>query len=180
MYRSLVLRVDKINIESSSITRIVVTENWIIKTSLLTIYVANQSDASLDVYQSYKQPILWTDSWEVQYLGIGIKSIRAGVTPFTIQINSADFKELQDRIPRPIRVLPGVSFHKTRLERFIDAFKDEVEQNARFRINEVFIYLGTKIIANYNFIFIGSRKLYRMHADASQCQTAKAVWDGCS
>lgn len=139
MFSTLVLRVDKINMELSSITRIVVTESWIIKTSLLTLYIANQSDASLEVYRSYKQPILWANSWEVQYLGIGIKSIRAGTTPFTIQINSADFKELQDRIIRPILILPGVRFYKTQLERFVDAFKHEVEQNARFRTNEVSI-----------------------------------------
>lgn len=72
-------------------------------------------------------------------MNIQVKPTRTGVTHFTIRINALDFRELQDRMARPITVLSSVQFHQTILDRWIEVFKEQVELNPRYRINEVSI-----------------------------------------
>lgn len=63
--------------------------------------------------------------------------MRAGVKEFSIRINALDFRALQDRMLRPITILDGVTFNKSVIERFIEVFKQHIDQNPRYRVAEV-------------------------------------------
>lgn len=133
----LFFRVDKICIQLNPIHKLIVTDNWILKVTPYSIYCAHQSDTTLSVIHSDSHNISQQTHGEVQFINIEVKSSRTSVQPFTIRLNALDFKDLQDKVSRPITVLPTVTFHKTIVERFIDAFKQQVYLNPRFRTEQV-------------------------------------------
>lgn len=130
-------RLEKICIQTTAITKIVATENWLIKITPLTLFIAYQSDTSLIVKQADTHELSPVSSNEVQYITIEVKPQRPNVNPFTIRINALDFKDLQDRVARPISVAPNVKFHKTIMEQFVDTFKELVEKNPKYATNQV-------------------------------------------
>lgn len=117
----------------SSIAKIIVTENWVMKTSVYFCHFAHQSDSALIADKSDSHRISIHDSSDsVEFVNIQVKPTRPGVRPFTIRINSLDFKDLQDRVNRPITVLSSVKFHTSLIDRFIDVFTAEAKKNPRY------------------------------------------------
>jgi E3 ubiquitin-protein ligase TM129 len=126
-------RNDKLVKRHSAVTKIIATENWIIKTSLYFVHFAHQSDSALIAIKSDSHSISMHDSNDsVQFVNIQVKPTRTGVKDFSIRINSLDFKDLQDRVNRPITVLSSVRFHTSLIDRFIDIFIAEVEMNPKY------------------------------------------------
>lgn len=74
----------------------------------------------------------------MQFVNIIVKPTRKGTSEFSIRVNSLDFKELQDRIDRPITVLSGVNLiiHRSVLERFIEVFKELITANPKYRCDQ--------------------------------------------
>jgi hypothetical protein len=129
-------RRDKLVKRFSAITKIIVTENWIIKTSLYFVNFAHQSDSAIIVINSDTHNLSVQDANDlVQYVNISVKPVRNGVKSFTIRINSLDFKDLQDRINRPITILSSVRFHTSIMDRFIDVFNTEIENNPKYHLS---------------------------------------------
>lgn len=126
-------RNEKIVKQFNSINKIVATENWIMKTSLYFVYFAHQSDSALIVDKSDEHRISIQDSTDTaQFVNIQVKPTRTGVKNFTIRINSLDFKDIQDRVNRPITILSSVKFHTSLIDRFIDVFVAEARMNPRY------------------------------------------------
>lgn len=48
---------------------------------------------------------------------------------FFTRIRSEDFKLLEDNIGQPIRISDNVKVHRSRTERFVEVFRDQVTQN---------------------------------------------------
>lgn len=66
-----------------------------------------------------------------------VKPTRAMAEAFDIRLNALDFKDLQDKVSRPIIVLQNITFHRTLLDRFIDTFKEEVNRNPAYDTTQV-------------------------------------------
>ena len=131
-YRS----VDKIISATNSVTSIIVTDNWIIKVMSYGIIVAHQSDTALIVNKSDTHEMSPVTRGEVQFINIQVKPTRTGAESFDIRLDALDFKNLQDKILRPIVILQNITFHKTLLERFIDNFKEQVQENPFYECSE--------------------------------------------
>lgn len=126
-------RQEKLVKRFSAITKIIVTENWIMKTSLYFVNFAHQSDTALIAVNSDSHNISIHDNNDsVQFVNIEVKPTRNGVKSFKIRINSLDFKDLQDRLNRPITILSSVKFHTTIIDRFVAVFNEEIKRNPRF------------------------------------------------
>ncbi|KAL1397924.1 hypothetical protein pipiens_009359 [Culex pipiens pipiens] len=123
----------RVVIRMNPLSRIVVTESWIVKTGPYWINVAGQEDTALVAFKSDTHDVSQEAFETVQYVNIAVKSTRPGIREFNIRINALDFKDLQDRINRPITILSSVKFHRTVLDRFVDVFKEQVGQNPRYR-----------------------------------------------
>lgn len=122
----------------NSVSNIIATDNWIIKTSIYFPNICHQSDTVLIADKTYEFPRGVEDTSEpMQYVSIQVKPIREGVSEFGIRIKSTDFKILQDRLSRPIEILQSVKFHATVLDKFIEVFREEVEKNPRVSVNTV-------------------------------------------
>uniref|UniRef100_A0A8D8AJW5 Transmembrane protein 129 n=1 Tax=Culex pipiens TaxID=7175 RepID=A0A8D8AJW5_CULPI len=126
-------RDSRVVIRMNPLSRIVVTESWIVKTGPYWINVAGQEDTALVAFKSDTHDVSQEAFETVQYVNIAVKSTRPGIREFNIRINALDFKDLQDRINRPITILSSVKFHRTVLDRFVDVFKEQVGQNPRYR-----------------------------------------------
>lgn len=126
-------RQDKLVKKFSAITKIIVTENWIMKTSLYFVHFAHQSDTALIAVNTDTHNISIQDTNDsAQFVNIEVKPTRANVRKFKIRINSLDFRDLQDRVNRPITVLSSVSFHTTIIDRFVNVFNEEIKNNPRY------------------------------------------------
>lgn len=125
-------RPEKMYTKTNPLSFIAITENWILKITPLTIYLAHQSDTTVTVKTSQTYNLSPQTSDEIQYLNIEVKSSRPSVEPFIIRINSENFLNLQDRLTRTINVMPDVKFHKNILERFVDVFKENMKENPRY------------------------------------------------
>lgn len=126
-------RDSRVVIRMNPLSRIVVTESWILKTGPYWINVAAQEDTAMVAYKSDTHDVSQEAFETVQYVNIAVKPTRPGIREFNIRINALDFKDLQDRINRPITILSTVKFHRTVLDRFVDVFKEQVSQNPRYR-----------------------------------------------
>ncbi|XP_030749870.1 E3 ubiquitin-protein ligase TM129 [Sitophilus oryzae] len=126
-------RIEKVCISTNPLSRVVVTENWILKVTPLTIFLTHQSEASLIVKSATNFELSHLNSKETQYLNIEVNSAR--IEPFIIRINAAHFKDLEDRLARSINVLPNVKFHKSIVEQFLDVFKDTISKNPKYTTN---------------------------------------------
>ncbi len=130
-------RQEKLVKRLSAVTKIVVTENWIMKTSLYFVNFAHQSDTALIAVNSDSHSISIQDSNDsAQFVNIEVKPTRDGVKSFRIRINSLDFRDLQDRINRPITVLSSVKFHTTLIDRFVAVFTEEIKRNPTYLFSQ--------------------------------------------
>lgn len=133
----MIFRIDKISIRTNTLIKVIATENWILKITPFTILVAHQSDTNLVVKHADTHQISLQTANEIQYLTIEVKSTRQNVDNFTIRINAADFRDLEDRICRDIAILPNVKFHKNVMEQFIDVFKETIKSNPKYETTDV-------------------------------------------
>lgn len=70
-------RIDKIVIVTNSVTRIVATDNWIIKITPYKLQVAHQSDATLVVNKSDVHFMSPTTRDQIQFINIQVLAIAA-------------------------------------------------------------------------------------------------------
>jgi hypothetical protein len=63
---------------------------------------------------------------------------------YLARLNAMDFRDLEDKVSRPITVLQNVTFHRTLLDRFLVAFQEQVTRNA--------IYVTTEVSFKCNYI----------------------------
>ncbi|XP_031836808.1 E3 ubiquitin-protein ligase TM129 isoform X2 [Nomia melanderi] len=122
-------RINKTVINTNSISCIIVTDNWIIKVVPYKILIAHQSDTALVVNKTDSHNMLPATRGEIQFINIEVKPTRTGAQHFDIRLNALDFKNLQDKVSRPIVILQNINFHKTLLDRFVDYFKERVQEN---------------------------------------------------
>lgn len=125
-------RVEKITLRCSSVATVHVTENWIIKLTPYQMYVANQGCCVLILSNADTHLLSSAGVGTVQYLTIDVKATEQDAQSFFIRCNALDFKDLEDRVQRPIIVLQDVTFHRSRLDQFIDVFRQQVELNPRY------------------------------------------------
>ncbi|KAK3912130.1 E3 ubiquitin-protein ligase TM129 [Frankliniella fusca] len=129
-------RVNKITIQSSSVVRVVATDNWVIKISPYTLDVAHQSDTALILSSADVHPWSPHINDNVQFVNIEVKPTRQNAQPFKIRLNALDLKDLQNRITRPITVLENVRVQGSLIDRFLETFSDEVAKNPVYSTSE--------------------------------------------
>ena len=72
----------------------------------------------------------------VQYLNIQVSSINPAVKPFVIRLLSTDYGDLREKIQAPIRNARNIIIHQSLTDRFLEAFREQVELNEKFFLAE--------------------------------------------
>ena len=115
-------------------TSLYITDSWIIKCSTYKIDIAHQPDVHLSIIQTEDHNISHENNIAVQFLNIQIASINAAVEPFVIRLNSAEYGDLREKLQAPIRNARNVVIHQSLSDRFVQAFRDQVEQNVTYKL----------------------------------------------
>ncbi|XP_064549293.1 E3 ubiquitin-protein ligase TM129 [Drosophila montana] len=117
----------------NSISMVIATENWIIKTTMYNVNFAHQANTSLSVAKAETYNISHHDQNDtLQMISIVVRPMRQGVSDFNIRINALEFRSLEDRLRRPITIPSNIQFHRSVIDRFVDVFKTQVALNPIF------------------------------------------------
>ncbi|XP_074640323.1 E3 ubiquitin-protein ligase TM129-like [Tubulanus polymorphus] len=112
--------------------RMIVTDSWIVKTTTYFVHVAHQTDIHLTLSHSEEHAITHDGNPGSQYLQISVVSANDKVEPFQIRLNSLEYSDLLNKLKQPIRNVRNIVVQQSLSERFVAAFKDQVEANSRF------------------------------------------------
>ncbi|XP_078534756.1 E3 ubiquitin-protein ligase TM129 [Lissotriton helveticus] len=121
-------RIDKFATGSPT-SRIIVTDNWVMKVTTYHVYIAQQQDIHLTVTNSRHHEISAETGTPVQLLTIRVSSINPSVKPFDIRLNSTEYGELREKLHAPIRNAANVVIHQTLSDMFLETFRSLVEEN---------------------------------------------------
>lgn len=120
----------KLTLACGTLNRTVVTQNWIVSITLYSVSVAKKSESSFLVYSSDDHDTTPDGTpGSVQFINIQVVPIRARIRWFFVRIKSEDFKTLEENIGQPIQIADNVKLQRSRTERFIEVFRDQVSQN---------------------------------------------------
>ncbi|XP_050437108.1 E3 ubiquitin-protein ligase TM129 [Adelges cooleyi] len=120
----------KLTLSCGTLTRTIVTNNWVISVKSHSVCVAKKMESSFMVYSSddHSSTLDGTPG-SVQFINIQVIPIRARVKSFFIRIKTEDFKTLEEKIGQPIQIANNIKLQRSRTERFIEVFRDQVCQN---------------------------------------------------
>lgn len=80
---------------------------------------------------------------------------RDEIKKFTFRISTVSLRDLQPRLDRPIRVPDHISLLPTLVERFVTVFKQYVEQNPVYYVDQVTKrFLMAAFVALNNFFYL--------------------------
>jgi len=127
-------RIDKISIRTNPLSKVVVTDNWIVMVGAWpwSLQVSHQSDVSLQLASSEHHRI--STEGEIggaQFLHIKVINRKPEVPSFTFRLNSLEYQNLQDKVTGTIDNLENILVYKTVSERFVDVFKEQISENPR-------------------------------------------------
>ncbi|XP_060800770.1 E3 ubiquitin-protein ligase TM129 [Amyelois transitella] len=131
-YRS----VDKVCVALTATSKFVATENWLIKVTQYGVNLVHQNDCALVATATDSHDLTPTDEDVVQYVNIEVIPSREDVKRFTFRISTTALRDLQPRLVSPVRVPEHISLLPTLIERFVSVFKQHVEQNPVYYVDE--------------------------------------------
>lgn len=118
-------------------TSVYVTDSWIIKCSTYKVYIAQQTDAHLSVIQSEEFVYNQETDQGAQFLKIKVMTIPPHEESFLLNLNSMEYTDLKDRLTSPIRQARNVVIQQSLSDRFLEAFKEQVNVNGTFQIPNI-------------------------------------------
>lgn len=115
-------------------TSLYITDSWIVKCTTYKVHVAHKPDVHLSITATEDHDISHESNMAVQFLNIQVASINPAVKPFIIRLISNDYGELREKIQAPIRNARNIIIHQSLTDRFLEAFRYQVDQNERYLI----------------------------------------------
>ncbi|XP_053600604.1 uncharacterized protein LOC128669661 isoform X2 [Plodia interpunctella] len=128
--------VDKVSIALTATSKFVATENWLIKVSQYSVNIVKQGDCALVATATDSHNLTPTGEDEIQYINIEVIPSRDDVKRFTFRISTAALRDLQPRLVNPVRVPEHISLLPTLIERFVNVFKQHIEQNPVYYVDQ--------------------------------------------
>ncbi|KAG6447827.1 E3 ubiquitin-protein ligase TM129 [Manduca sexta] len=128
--------VDKVSIPLTATSKFVATESWLIKVSQYSMNVVMQRDCALVATATDTHNLTPSGEDEVQYINIEAIPSRDDVARFTFRVSTMALRDLQPRLARPVRVPEHIALMPTLVERFVGVFKQYVDQNPVYFIDD--------------------------------------------
>ena len=132
-------RIDKFTISTNPISKVVVTDNWILYIGQWpwSFNMAHQSDVSVSLVQSEHHQISTEgEAGGTQFLTIQVKNRRPRTKSFQFRLNSLEYQNVTDKLQAPINNAQNIRIFKTTSERFLEVFREEIQQNPKVQMNE--------------------------------------------
>lgn len=116
--------------------RTYVTDSWIIKTSPYSVKVAHQQDCHMNAVKTEDHAISHESPTGVQFVTLNVISLNENIPDFEIRLNSVDYKDLKDKVASPLINARNVVIQQSITERFILAFRHQVDANPMYSLPE--------------------------------------------
>jgi len=126
-------RPDKFIIQSGALNKVIVSDNWIIKVGQWPwkFNLAHKSNVQLELIKSVHMalsPDQDDAGGGVQYLSVKVHDNRVHKS-FEIRLKSTEYRELETRVRGTIGNVANITIYKNVSERFLEVFREHVEQN---------------------------------------------------
>ncbi|XP_045764082.1 E3 ubiquitin-protein ligase TM129 [Maniola jurtina] len=128
--------VDKVSIQLNATSKFIATQTWLVKVGQYGIDLVKQSDCALVATATDSHNISPSGEDEVQYVNIEAIPSRDSIKRFSFRISTTALRELQPRLERPVRVPDHISLLPTLIERFVTIFKQYVDQNPVYFVDQ--------------------------------------------
>ncbi|KAE9547648.1 hypothetical protein FO519_009138 [Halicephalobus sp. NKZ332] len=101
---------ENFKVEYAGYSKVLVTENWIIKVSTYSVTFIKKSDARAKLIRALDS-ILPTESAEVQFLYVLVESVSGVAKPISIKVSGRQqFNELKDKLGGNVEIVYGIEF----------------------------------------------------------------------
>ncbi|MCP9266131.1 Transmembrane protein [Dirofilaria immitis] len=123
---------------SAGIDRVVMTSSWILNITNYTLTCAQVSDVSLEAIRADEHPIShhMQSGGSAQFISICIKSTTQRFEPFVIRVRAESFRDLRNKLDKPIALAREVVLKQSLNERFVEAFTQQIGLNPRYDYGE--------------------------------------------
>ncbi|XP_050090285.1 transmembrane protein 129 isoform X2 [Anopheles aquasalis] len=127
-------RITKMVVRLNTLSKLVVTENWMVEIRQYGINVAHQDAAMMIVCEVNTQDVITDTIEESQFVNITVHQLHqqrqqgAGTSSFKLRLNGVHYNDLRENIRCPVHVLPSVKFQSL-TDRFVEAFREVIAQN---------------------------------------------------
>ncbi|KAI8439874.1 hypothetical protein MSG28_001342 [Choristoneura fumiferana] len=128
--------VDKVSVPLTATSKLIATETWLIKVSSYSLNIVKQSDCALVATNTDIPDLTASGEEETQFVNIQVIPSRDDISPFMFRVTTAALRDLQPRLAQPVRVPAHISLMPTMIERFVTVFKQHVEQNPVYYVDE--------------------------------------------
>ena len=120
--------IDKFTSGPSGVSRVIVTDNWIIKTSAYSVRLVHQDHVTLTVKNTEEYQVSPETMTTVQYVKLNVHPFEAEKS-FLIRILSTDYNEFKSKLKVQVITMPNMNIHLTSVELFLNVFRNQVMQN---------------------------------------------------
>ncbi|VIO86475.1 Uncharacterized protein BM_BM10973 [Brugia malayi] len=129
---------DTLSITLSGIDRVVMTSSWILYITNYTLICAQVSDVSLEAIRADEHPISHhtQNGGSAQFINICVSSTTQRFEPFIIRIRAESFRDLRNKLDKPIAVAREVVLKQSLNERFVEAFTQQIALNPKYEYDE--------------------------------------------
>ncbi|CAG9562883.1 unnamed protein product [Danaus chrysippus] len=128
--------IEKVSINLTATSKFIATNSFLIKVTQYGINIVKQSDCALVATATDSHNLTPTGEDEIQYVNIEVIPSRDDIKRFTFRISTTALRDLQPRLERPVRVPDHISLLPTLIERFVKVFKQHVEQNPVYYVDQ--------------------------------------------
>ncbi|RXG70074.1 E3 ubiquitin-protein ligase [Armadillidium vulgare] len=127
-------RIDKVSSDINSISRIIATENWLIKITSYKIHLIALRDALLVIESTQEAPIIPNSTSPAQLISIRVTSLKESVKGFTFKVNSSIWGDLEKKLVNPVVNTKHLVIHQTLADRFVAVFEEAVQKNPKVKL----------------------------------------------
>uniref|UniRef100_A0A1E1W5E3 Uncharacterized protein n=1 Tax=Pectinophora gossypiella TaxID=13191 RepID=A0A1E1W5E3_PECGO len=128
--------VDKVSVPLGATSKFVATETWLIKVTQYTLDIVKQTDCALVATATDSHDLAPTGEDEVQFVNIEVIPSRDDIRRFSFRMSTTALRDLQPRLAMPVRVPDHISLLPTLIERFVNVFKQHIEQNPVYIVDQ--------------------------------------------
>ncbi|OZC09229.1 hypothetical protein X798_03773 [Onchocerca flexuosa] len=129
---------DTLSITLTGIDRVVMTSSWILNITNYTLICAQVSDVSLEAIRADEHPIShhMQSGGSAQFISICVKSTTQRFEPFHIRVRAESFRDLRNKLDKPIAMAREVVLKQSLNERFVEAFTQQIALNQKYDYGE--------------------------------------------
>ncbi|CAF0724208.1 unnamed protein product [Didymodactylos carnosus] len=110
-----------------------VLDSWIIKCGLYNVYIAQQSNAHIELTDANDVNLQENETITTQYLNILVRSGNPLVTPFTIRLKASEFNDLRSKLQSPVQNARNIVIRQSLSDLFLEDFRRHIANNPKYR-----------------------------------------------